>query len=224
MNAIITDYDYTLSDKFMTVELLHLLEELGVTKSGYSKEFNKIKESYFNKEKSYDEFVDADMALIKKYLKGVEYTKFLKVLREDFKPEENLFDWSKNIREIFPKEEWMFIVVSSTIGICLEQLQDVLDFDTYFASSYEVKNKVFTGEFSSQVRGQEKTQFVAGLQGNFEKTIVVGDAPADFGMMKFATSAFLFEPKDSTLKEAKGIDLEVVDRENILEKLKEKSS
>ncbi len=219
MNAIITDYDHTLSDKFMTVELLHLLEDLKVTSPGYKKGFSNLIDSYKRDEIGYNEFVSKDMEFIKKYVKGVEYTKLLKVLREDFEPEKNLFSWSKKIRETFNKDEWMFVIVSSTMGVCLENVQDILDFDTYLASSYEVKNGVFTGEFSCQVESEQKGQYVAGLKGSFNKTIVVGDAPGDFKMMKFADKAFLFEPKESTLKQAGDLKFEVVDRENVLDKL-----
>ena len=219
MNAIITDYDYTLSDKFMTVELLHLLEDLKVTNPGYKQEYSNLIDLYKKDEIEYNEFVSKDMAFIKNYLKGVEYTELLKVLREDFKPEKNLFDWSKEIKKIFNKDDWMFIIVSSTMGICLENVQDILEFDTYLASSYEVKNKVFTGEFSCKVASEEKGQYVAGLKGSFNKTIVIGDAPGDFEMMKFADKAFLFEPKESTLKQVGDLKFEVVDRENVLEEL-----
>ncbi len=220
MNAIITDYDYTLSNKFMTVEFLSLLEDLEITKPGYKKEYEELKKLYDSGDLKYEDFVKKDMEFIKKYLKGVKYTNVLRALREDFDLEKNIFDWSKEIRKIFNKDEWMFIVVSSTAGFCLEKAQDTLDFDTYLASSYEIKDKVFTGEFSCQVRGEEKGQYVAGLKGSFGKTIVIGDAPGDFKMMKFADKAFLFEPKESTLQEAEDLDFDVVSRDDVLEKLK----
>ncbi len=220
MNAIITDYDYTLSDKFMSVEFLHLLEDLKITSSGYKKDYAKLRKLYKSGEIMYDEFVDRDMNLIKKYLKGAKYTDVLRVLRENFEHEKNLFDWSKEIRGIFDKNDWMFIIVSSTIGTCLEKMQTILNFDTYLASEYEIENRLYTGEFSCQVKSEQKGQYVAALKGSFEKTIVVGDAPGDFGMMKFADKAFLFEPEKSTLEQSDGLEFEVVDRENILNKLK----
>lgn len=220
MNAIITDYDHTLSDKFMTVEFLHLLEDLGVTNPGYKKEYANLGKLYRSGEIKYNDFVDRDMDLIRKYLKGVKHTDVLRVIREDFEPEKNLFDWSKKIREVFNKDEWMFIVVSSTMGACLESVQEHLDFDTYLASSYETKGTLYTGEFSCEVKSEQKGQYVAALKGAFEKTIVVGDAPGDFGMMKFADKAFLFEPKESTLEQVGNLKFEVVDRKNVLEKLK----
>ncbi len=220
MNAIITDYDYTLSDKFMTVELLHLLEDLKVTEPGYKKDFARLEKLYKSKEMRYNDLAAMDMESIKKYLKGVEYIKVLKVLRENFKPEKRLFDWSREIREVFNKDNWVFIIVSSTMDICLEQVQDVLLFDTYLASGYEVKQNLFTGNFSCEVKSKEKGQYVAGLKPSFEKTIVVGDAPGDFEMMKFADKAFLFEPKESTLEEVGDLKFEVVDRDNVLNKLR----
>ena len=223
MNAIITDYDYTLSDKFMTVELLHLLEDLKITNPGYKKDYADLVSSYRSNEIKYNDFVSKDMEFIKKYLKGVKYTEILKVLREDFKPEENLFDWSKKIREVFAKDDWMFVIVSSTMGVCLENVQDILDFDTYLASSYEIKNNVFTGEFSCKVASEEKGQYVAGLKGSFNKTIVIGDAPGDFEMMKFADKAFLFEPKESTLEQVGDLKFDVVDRDSIIGKLKKEA-
>jgi phosphoserine phosphatase len=220
MNAIITDYDYTLSDKFMTVELLSLLEKLKITIPGYKKEYTNLKKLYDSGEMQYNDFVDGDMHFIKKYLKGVKYTDLLKVLREDFEPEKNIFGWAKEIRNVFNEDNWMFIIVSSTMGTCLEGVQDVLNFDTYLASSYEIKNQKFTGEFSCQVKSEQKGQYVAALKNSFEKTIVVGDAPGDFGMMKFADKAFLFEPKESTLKITEDLDFEILDRNNALERLK----
>lgn len=219
MNAIITDYDYTLSDKFMTVEFLHLLEKLEITKPGYAKEYAQLKKKYVSGDLKYNDFVDRDMYFIRKYLKGVKYTDVLKTLREEFEPEKNLFDWSKEIRKHFPKDEWMFIIVSSTMGFCLEEVQEYLDFDTYLASSYEVKNTVFTGEFNCQVKSEQKGQYVAGLKGSFQKTVVVGDAPGDFEMMKFADHAFLFEPKESTLEQVKDLKFSLVDRNNVIDKL-----
>jgi len=90
MKAIITDYDYTLSDKFMTVEFLFLLEAKGIIK-GYVKDYKQLRSDYEKNKKSYNEFVKTDMENMKKYLKGVEYLEVIKVLREDFKPEENVF-------------------------------------------------------------------------------------------------------------------------------------
>ena len=116
MKAIITDYDHTLSEKFMTVELLRLLEKLKVTKPGYAKDYEGLRDKYVRGEVKYNDFVKTDMAFIRKYLKGVKYIDVLRIIREDLKPEKNIFDWSKKIREIFKKEEWMFIVISSTMG------------------------------------------------------------------------------------------------------------
>ncbi len=220
MKAIITDYDHTLSDKFMTVEFFHLLEDLKITNPGYKKEYARLRDRYKSEEIKYNDFVEKDMDLIKKYLKGVKHTDVLKVIREDFDPEKNLFDWSRQIRDLFNKDEWMFIVVSSTMDACLESMQEHLGFDTYLASSYETKGTLYTGEFSCEVKSEQKGQYVAALKGAFEKTIVVGDAPGDFGMMKFADKAFLFEPRESTLEQVENLEFEIVDRKNVIEKLK----
>jgi phosphoserine phosphatase len=220
VKAIITDYDYTLSDKFLTVELFLFLEEKKMTPLGYKKEFNELRQEYHDGKKEYNEFVAADMDLIKKYIKNLKYTDLLRTLREDFDIEGNLFDWSKKIREFFKQDEWMFIIVSSSFGVAIEQMQDVLDFDTYLASSYEVKSGFFTGEFSCHVTSKEKRNYVKMLKDSFEKIIVVGDAPGDFGMMEFANSAFLFEPDEKTRNEIGDIKHRVVNRDNILEFLK----
>lgn len=219
MKAIITDYDHTLSDKFMTVEFLHLLEDLEITNPGYKQDYAKLRKLYRSGEIKYNDFVERDMNLIRKYLKGVKHTDVLRVIREDFEPEKNLFDWSKEVRKLFNKDEWMFIVVSSTMDSCLESMQESLGFDTYLASSYETKGTLYTGEFSCEVKSEQKGQYVAALKGAFDKTIVVGDAPGDFGMMKFADKAFLFEPKESTLEQVGDLKFDVVNRENVLEKL-----
>ncbi len=220
MKAIITDYDYTLSEKFMTVELLRLLEKLKVTESGYSADYENLRNLYHAGEVNYNDFVKNDMIFIRKYLKGVEHTKVLEVIRQDLKPEANIFTWAKEIRKIFNKEEWMFIVISSTMGSCLEYVQEYLDFDTYLASSYEVKGGVYTGEFSCQVKKEEKANYVKALKPSFEKIVVIGDAPGDFGMLELADHAFLFEPKEKTLVEAEGLNFKVVNRDDILKNLK----
>jgi HAD superfamily phosphoserine phosphatase-like hydrolase len=221
MKAIITDYDYTLSDKFMTVELLFLLEEKKIIE-GYVKDYKKVRADYETGKKSYNEFVYADMENIKRYLEGVEYMDVVRVLREDFNPEKNVFDWTKEIKNIFRPEEWLFIVVSSSMDLCIEKMQDHLGFDTYYCSSYEVKDQKFTGEFRCQVKSEEKGRYVKQLSRDLEKIVVVGDAPGDFEMIEFGSSAYLFEPDENTLAEKKKskLDCEIVDRNNILEKLK----
>ena len=221
MKAIITDYDYTLSDKFMTVELLHLLEELKVTKPGYAKDYIELKKQYDDGVVNYNDFVKNDQFFLQKYLKGVEYVDVLRVVRESLNPEKNLFEWSKEIRSIFNEKDWMFIIISSTMGFCIEQLQDELEFDTYLASSYEVKQGVFTGEFSCQVKKEQKAKYVENLKPSFEKIVVVGDAPGDFGMLELADSAFLFEPNEKTLAEKGDLKCKIVDRNNIVDYLEQ---
>ena len=88
------------------------------------------------------------------------------------------------------------------------------------ASSYEVKESLFTGEFSCQIRKEEKENYVRTLKPSFEKTVVIGDAPGDFGMMEVADAAFLFEPNEKTLEELGKSDFQIVNRENILQNLK----
>ncbi len=221
MKAIITDYDYTLSDKFMTVELLLLLEKLKIIKSGYAKEYQELRQGYVDKSVKYNDFVKNDMNFIRKYLKGVAYSDVRKVIQQELKPEKNLLNWSKEIRKIFKKDEWLFIVISSTMGDCLEKVQELLDFDTYLASRYEIKDRAFTGEFSCQIKKEEKADYVRKIKPSFEKIIVVGDAPGDFGMMEHADKAFLFEPDENTLSELKNSSFEIVNRENVLQKLKQ---
>ncbi len=217
MKAIVTDYDYTLSDKFLTVELLFLLEQKGVIK-GYKNYYMLLREDYDKGKVSYNSFVNKDMSFIKKYLKDVSYLDVLKIIREDFDVEKNLFDWSKEIRKMFPSEEWIFIVISSTMDLCLEEAQEILDFDTYFCSSYEVKDGKFTGEFNRQVKSKEKGDYIKKLSKDLEKVVVIGDAPGDFEMMKCSSSCFLFEPNAHSMNEFKtaGIDCEIVNRKNIL--------
>ncbi len=219
MKAIITDYDHTLSDKFMTVELLHLLEKLKISRPGYAKDYGELRKRYQEGSKSYNDFVKSDMFFIRKYLKGVRYADVLRVIREELNAKKNIFDWSKKIREIFKKEEWLFIVISSTMGECLESVQEELQFDTYLASSYSVKNNVFTGEFSCQIKKEEKANYVKRMRNSLEKIIIVGDAPGDFGMMEYGDKSFLFEPNEKTITELGDLKVEIVNEENILQKL-----
>ncbi len=218
MKAIITDYDYTLSDKFLTVEFLHLLEEKGVIQ-GYKKEYKGLIDSYRKGEVSYNDFVATDMDFIKKYLKGVEYTKIIETIREDFNPEKNIFNWSKQIRDTFKQDEWLFIVISSTMDLLLESVQDILEFDSYYCSTYEIKDKKFTGEFKCQVKSEEKGKYVKMLSKDLDYLVVVGDAPGDFEMMKYANSAYLFEPDQYTINKLDDMECKIIDRDNALKTL-----
>lgn len=216
MKAIITDYDYTLSKKFMTVELLKALEEKGLLKKEYRKEYSKIKKNYSQGELSYNDLVKTNMELMSTCLKDVSYMEVIRILKDEFDVSGNIYEWATKIKDIF-RDDWLFIVVSSTMDLCLEDVQENLKFDTYLASSYQVIGGKFTGEMSSRVESEDKARYVKSLRKSFEQIIVIGDAPGDFGMLDQADVAILFEPNEHTLKEVKNDKYIIANSENIID-------
>lgn len=105
------------------------------------------------------------------------------------------------------------------MDLLLESVQDILEFDSYYCSTYEIKDKKFTGEFKCQVKSEEKGKYVKMLSKDLDYLVVVGDAPGDFEMMKYANSAYLFEPDQYTINKLDDMECKIIDRDNALKTL-----
>jgi HAD superfamily phosphoserine phosphatase-like hydrolase len=220
MKIAVFDLDMTISDGYSGADISAEFEKANLIKPGFIAGQAKIREDYFSGKIDYNDVVSPLNKLIEETYKGADFVEIRKFIKEEYQPEKKIYEWVPDLFDYLHKKDYLIAIVSGSFDFYVEALQDILDFDTFYASSYEVEGGLFTGKNNFFVNDVVKATYVKQIaNGNF--TIVVGDSKGDEDMMKVANKAFYLLDKNSrNLSEKPDLEhVEVVTHDDIMQKI-----
>lgn len=221
MQIALLDFDYTLFDGYSRYELGYIMEEEGVIAQGFSEEVKALQTAYEDGQLSYNQKFADDKKIFSQYYKGVRRADITKFLHEKFEWDKYFYPHSSKLITNLRDHGYLTVVISGCWDFILEEAESLLDFDTFFSSSFKEKDGLLTEEYATILDFHNKREFSSEILSNATASIGVGDSVADFEYLSLVDHPFLFEPRADAVEAAKGKNYKIVNRENILEQVEE---
>ncbi len=214
MNLAIFDYDNTLSKGYSKYELGFALEDAGMIQKGFKQEVEELESNYLSGQFNYNEKFLKDKVIFKKYFTGLKRTELIRFIKDDFDLEGLLFDWSKDLISELHKRDFIVVVISGCWDFIIEEAQEILDFDTFYASEFIVKENILTNDFQQIITHEMKNDISKKLLNNVDISIGLGDSISDFEILEKATFPFLITTNQEAIDLSKGKNFVLVNESN----------
>lgn len=219
MNIAILDFDNTLYQGYSRYELGIAMEHAGMIHKGFQNEIEDLQRKYDDGQISYNEKFDQDKAIFSKYYNGVNQVETEKFLRDDFEFESLMMPWAKPAIEMLHNHDYIVVVVSGCWDFIIEFAQEILDFDTFFASSFEVKEGYITENYNRILDSKTKKVYSTELLKDAEKSVGIGDSTADLVFLEMVDTGLLYEPRTDAVNAVTSERVVLVNGMDVLEKL-----
>ena len=191
MKIAILDYDNTLSTGYSRYEQAFLLEKAGKIRHGIGQELKDLQESYERGDITYNTKFKDDKAIFARYYKDLKRVDLSRSVRDDMDLESMLLPGAKDLIQRLKDAGYMTVVVSGCWDYILEEVQDVLDFDSFFGTEFEIDDGKLTGEYVRIVDEKLKDSITRELLISADTSIGVGDSMADMEFLEKVDVGYL---------------------------------
>ncbi|MCK5589325.1 MAG: HAD-IB family hydrolase [Candidatus Pacebacteria bacterium] len=219
------DIDGTIFRSSLFIEVMEELIKEGIFPLETKKEYNKKYEKWQNRDGGYSEYVDAMVKAFFKYIKGVNYDEYMKIVSAVVKKQQKqTYKYTRNLIKKLKKDGYFLIAISLSQKDILDIFCPFLGFDKIFGTEFEVdKNNEFTGVVINKEILNSKAhilkKFILEENLNIKDSIAVGDTESDIPMFEIVENPICFNPNFNLYKEAKKNNWKiVVERKDVIYK------
>lgn len=221
MKVAIFDFDQTLTNAFVSVELMMELEKHKIIRPGYIKFMENLLEGYKNKTISYNDGANQEFVQRAINLDGVSVLKFQQFVENDFKVERFINSWVKELFDLLHSKGYLIVVISGAMEAFLEVAQEKLGFDSYFGSRVGILEGKYTNSPDLFMNDEEKSRILKQLTKDSDMTLGFGDSTGDVKMLELMDFGFLYQPKEEAILAIQGkSNISIVDEKSIIEAVK----
>jgi phosphoserine phosphatase len=221
MDIALLDFDNTLFEGFSRYELGYLMEEHDLIEKGFTKKVKKLQTEYEDGQISYNQKFADDKEIFSHYYSGIKRTDIIEFMRNEFDWDKFLYPNSKRLIRVLKEHRYLTVIISGCWDFILEEAQQMLDFDTFFSSSFMISGGKLTEDFNTVLDYKNKRFFSKKIIEDADNTIGLGDSVADFEFLNIVDHSFLFEPRSDAVDSAKGKGFKLVNRANVVDEVRE---
>ncbi|GAB4163201.1 MAG: hypothetical protein Fur003_5950 [Candidatus Dojkabacteria bacterium] len=221
MNLAILDFDYTLYQGRSRYELAKAMEEAQVIGKGLTKELDELEQKYLQGEIGYNQMYKDDKAIFAKYYKDLKRTQAMQFLDQELDLSKKMSSWSKDLIKLLEEKGYLTVIVSGSWDFIIEKAQEILGFDSFFASEFVLNEGKFTGEYKHIFDFAKKQTVTKQLIESCDYSIGFGDSVADLVFLRAVDQGFVCNPRQDMLDQMGETDLVIVNDDNIIDLVKE---
>jgi HAD superfamily phosphoserine phosphatase-like hydrolase len=212
----IFDIDGTIFRSSLLIEIVRALIEEGLFKPGVTQGYAQKYEAWLNREGSYEDYIDAVVAVFKKNIVGVPYEHFMRVARKTVAVQKNrTYRFTRGLVGQLKKRGYYLLAISHSPKVILDEFCKNFGFSKVYGLIYETDSKKrFDGKVlfldimldKSKVlrRAVEKENLT--LRGS----IGVGDTESDAAFLTLVERPICFNPNKNLYRIAKKSGWEIV--------------
>lgn len=219
MRIAIFDYDNTLSEGYSKYELGYALEDAGLIKKGFRADVEKLESDYDAGAYDYNTKFLMDKKIFARYFAGLKRTDIVRFINDDFDLRKAQYPWATSLIEALHEHDFLVVIISGCWDFIIEEAQEILDFDTFYASEFVVKENKLTKEFSQIMDNNNKRDIVKRLLRNSDLSIGMGDSIADFEILERVDHPFLISNNREAVDASKSKGYAIVTKVNAGEKI-----
>lgn len=212
----IFDVDGTIFRSSLLVQLVEELIREGVFKKGLEKIYERERESWLNREGSYENYINAVIKVFDGNLKGVKYSDLRRIAhRVVVNQKGRTYRFTRDLVKDLKKKNYFVLAISHSPKLAVENFCKTLGFNKVYGAMSEMdKNGVFTGKtmFSELIfdkaRIVERVLAKGGL--TLRGSVGAGDTESDISFLKLVDRPIAFNPNKKLYTYAKKHGWEIV--------------
>ncbi len=212
----IFDVDGTIFRSSMVIELVETMMEEGIFSKKASEEYEKEYLKWFEREGSYEEYINAVVRVFMKNIKGVHYGTFIDVARSvTERQSKRVYRYTRDLIKELKKDGYYLLAVSQSPKTAVDGFCKNLGFNKVYGRLFEIDAQdLFTGEIIDEHLIVDKAGIVqraVGKEGlTLEGSIGVGDTEGDISLLELVENPICFNPNSNLYEHAKRMGWKVV--------------
>jgi HAD superfamily hydrolase (TIGR01490 family) len=210
------DIDGTLFRSSLLTEIVERFLENGTFPKEAGEEFETLKRRWQDREGSYDDYLNAVVAVFRKNIKGVFYGDLADMGRAVVaERSKRVYRYTRDLIKELKDEGYFLVAISQSPKTVLDDFCRQYGFDKVYGRIYEIgPQDRFTGEVSDEHLIANKANIVArvldGEGVTSKRSIGVGDTDGDIPLLETVDRPICFNPNQRLFEHAKRMDWPVV--------------
>ena len=218
----IFDIDGTIFRSSLLIELVESLVTKGLFSEKIRTIYAKAYKNWFNRQGSYEDYIDAVVIAFKNNIKGVSHEAYLKIAKQVVaENKDQVYRYTRDLIKELKKKNYYLLAISNSPKEVVQGFCQELGFDKVYGREYEVINKRFTGETLHLELISDKAKM---LRHALEKegltlkgSIGVGDSEGDITLLNMVEKPICFNPNSKLYIKAKRLGWKViVERKDVI--------
>lgn len=211
------DIDGTVFRSSLLIELVEQLVEEEVFPPEAALQYEAELQSWREREGSYEEYINAVVAVFMQYIKGVHYAKFMEIGRHVVQEQSKyVYRYTRDLIHDLKKQGYYIVAISQSPKAVLDEFCEQYGFDKVYGRIYEIgPQDCFTGVVIDEHLIKHKASIVKrvfdrnpGL--STERSIAVGDTEGDISLLETVVEPICFNPNNALYMYAKRMNWKVV--------------
>lgn len=211
----IFDIDGTIFRSSLLIELVEALVIKGLFPEKIRTIYAKAYKNWFNRQGSYEDYIDAVVLAFRKNIKGVSHEAYLKIAKQVVADnKDRVYRYTRDLIKDLKKKNYYLMAISNSPKEAVQSFCQDLGFDKVYGREYEVINKRFTGEILHLELISDKAKILRHAIKKEELTLTgsigVGDSESDIPLLKIVENPICFNPNGKLYAKAKRLGWKVV--------------
>lgn len=211
------DIDGTVFRSSLLIELVRTLIAEGVFPEEASDEFQSLYEAWWNREGTYEEYIDAVVTTFVCHIKGVHYGDLADIGRRIVAVQRRrVYRYTRDLIRKLKQEGFYLVAISQSPKTVLDDFCLQYGFDKVYGRIYEIgPQDRFTGVIAEEHLIRNKASIVKRVFDHNpnltpEGSVAVGDTDGDIPLLESVENPICFNPNQALYSHAKRAKWEVV--------------
>jgi HAD superfamily hydrolase (TIGR01490 family) len=203
------DIDGTVFRSSLVIELLEALIEKGIFPPHARDEYKHSHEAWWEREGSYEKYIDDVVRTYMKHIKGVHYGVLADVGRDVVRAQEKrVYRYTRDLITDLKAKDYFVVAISQSPKTILDEFCKSYGFDKVYGRIYELGPRdCFTGTIIDEALIKDKSAIIERLlsQGEFTLggSVGVGDTEGDIPLLSKVETPICFNPNMKLYEYAK---------------------
>lgn len=211
----IFDIDGTIFRSSLLIELVEALVAKGLFPEKIRAIYAKACKQWFNRQGSYEDYIDVVVLAFRKNIKGVSHEAYLKIAKQVVADnKDRVYRYTRDLIKELKKKNYYLMAISNSPKEVVQSFCQELGFDKVYGREYEVTNKRFTGEILHLELISDKAKMLRHALDKEDLTLAgsigVGDSEGDIPLLKIVENPICFNPNGKLYAKAKRLGWKVV--------------
>ena len=210
------DIDGTVFRSSLFIELIEKLIEEEVFPKEAADEYDKVYQSWLNREGSYEKYINAMIATFYNHIKGVHYGVVADVGREVVSAHnKRVYRYTRDLVQKLKEQNYFIVAISQSPKAILDEFCKSYGFDKVYGRMYEIgPTDKFTGVVTDEHIIKNKANIIKRVFEKEEVTpegaVAVGDTEGDIPMLESVAQPICFNPNKALYNHAQIMGWKVV--------------
>lgn len=223
----IFDIDGTIFRSSLIVELVEGLIKNNIFAKDLLNEIENDYANWTNRQGTYVDYINKVVTVYRANIKGVKEEDVRNVVKQVISyQKDKLYVFTRDLIKKLKNENYYLLAISGSPEIIVSEFANVLGFDKYYGSRYEVVDNIFTGnelEETAWNKHEILTNFILKHpEFKFENAVGIGDSEIDITFLDLVGEPIAFNPDLKLAEFAKEKNWKIiVERKNVVYNIKD---